>query len=140
MPEGGYGALVDLKGDSGLDSDIANTSTLGNLNGLANQKVINEYVENNKVNKAGDTMTGNLTIDNADFQVLDSVGNPILSVDASAAKAYVGANEVAALNSYVAGVKETNANNDIAFWSGTQAEYDAIPTPDANTIYFITES
>lgn len=60
-------------------------------------------------------MTGDLTIDNADFQVLDSAGTSILSVDVNASKAYVGANEVAALNSFVAGVKETNANNNIAF-------------------------
>lgn len=90
-----------------------------------------------KVNKSGDTMTGDLTIDNADFQVLDSAGDSILSVDASAAKAYVGANEVAGLNSFVAGVKETNANNNIAFWVGTQAEYDGLGSYSSTTIYYI---
>lgn len=140
LPGGGYGTLVDLKGDGALDSDIVNTSTLGDLNTLANQKIVNEHFESEKMSVTGATMTGDLTIDNADFQVLDSAGTSILSVDVNASKAYVGANEVAALNSFVAGVKETNANNNIAFWSGTQAEYDLIATPDANTIYFITDN
>lgn len=39
---------------------------------------------------------------------------------------------------YSAGVIEDNASNNTKFWVGTQAEYDAL-TPDANTLYFITE-
>ena len=46
--------------------------------------------------------------------------------------------ELANLNSYVAGVRETNANNNLSFWKGTQAEYNNIPTKDPNTIYFVT--
>jgi hypothetical protein len=46
--------------------------------------------------------------------------------------------ELANLDSYVAGVKETNANNDLKFWTGTQAQYNAIGTKDPNTIYFVT--
>ena len=30
------------------------------------------------------------------------------------------------------------AHTGLSFWSGTQAEYDAITTKDDNTIYFIT--
>lgn len=53
LPEGGYGDYVDLKGDTGasLDTGVENTiTTLPNLNSLANQKQINEYLEINKVN------------------------------------------------------------------------------------------
>jgi hypothetical protein len=63
VPEGGYGDLVDLKGDKGDnadDADINNTSILSGLNGLANQKVINEYLENNKVDI--DTLSSNIRL------------------------------------------------------------------------------
>ena len=39
---------------------------------------------------------------------------------------------------YAAGVIEDNATLNTNFWVGTQAQYDAL-TPDANTLYFITE-
>ena len=38
---------------------------------------------------------------------------------------------------YVQGVVETRNSDNLKFWSGTQAQYDAIGTKDANTIYFI---
>ena len=41
---------------------------------------------------------------------------------------------------YVAGVKETRNSANLKFWSGTQAQYEAIGTKDANTIYFVEES
>lgn len=34
-------------------------------------------------------------------------------------------------------VKETRANIETMFWTGTQAQYDAIGTKDSNTLYFI---
>ena len=37
------------------------------------------------------------------------------------------------------GVIETNSNNSLQFWQGSQAQYDAIVTKDANTLYFVTE-
>jgi hypothetical protein len=37
------------------------------------------------------------------------------------------------------GVIETRASVSTQFWTGTQAQYDAIGTPDANTLYFITD-
>lgn len=92
-----------------------------------------------KVDKAGDTITGELIIDQADFKVEGSASTVFL-VDVSAEKAYVGANEVATLQSFVAGVEETNTNANISFWVGTQAEYNLIATPDANTLYFITDN
>lgn len=49
LPEGGYGDLVELKGDNADDFDINNTSIIGKLNGIDNQKTINEYFEINKV-------------------------------------------------------------------------------------------
>ena len=33
---------------------------------------------------------------------------------------------------------KTTSNNTLQFWSGTQAEYDAIATKDANTLYIIS--
>jgi hypothetical protein len=56
----------------------------------------------------------------------------------SATDAWVNSDQIATLGSFVAGVKETNANNNLSFWKGTQAEYDAIPTKDPHTIYFVT--
>jgi hypothetical protein len=50
----------------------------------------------------------------------------------------VNSDQIATLDSFVAGVKETNANNDLKFWTGTQAQYNAIGTKDPNTIYFVT--
>lgn len=38
---------------------------------------------------------------------------------------------------YAAGVIETRANTVTNIWRGTQAQYDAIGTKDANTLYFI---
>ena len=35
------------------------------------------------------------------------------------------------------GVVKTTSNNTLKFWSGTQQEYDAITTKDANTLYII---
>ena len=35
------------------------------------------------------------------------------------------------------GVVKTTSNNTLQFWSGTQSEYDAIATKDANTLYII---
>ena len=35
------------------------------------------------------------------------------------------------------GVVKTSNNGKVKFWSGTQAEYDAIATKDSNTIYII---
>lgn len=40
---------------------------------------------------------------------------------------------------YVSGVIETNASINKQFWTGTQAEYDAIATKDPDTIYLIEE-
>ena len=40
-------------------------------------------------------------------------------------------------NKYVQGVRETRANTNTKIWTGTQAQYDAIGTKDANTLYFI---
>jgi hypothetical protein len=34
-------------------------------------------------------------------------------------------------------VVETNTFNKISFWTGTQAQYDALPVKDADTLYFI---
>lgn len=34
---------------------------------------------------------------------------------------------------------EQNASLDIKIWVGTQTQYDAITTPNANTLYFIRE-
>ena len=39
---------------------------------------------------------------------------------------------------YAVGVVETRANVLTKIWTGTQAQYDAIGTKDANTLYFIT--
>lgn len=40
---------------------------------------------------------------------------------------------------YADGVVETNDSINLQFWVGTQAEYDLIGTPDANTFYIIEE-
>jgi hypothetical protein len=40
---------------------------------------------------------------------------------------------------YAAGVVEDNASANTNFWVGTQAQYNALGTYDANTLYFITE-
>lgn len=37
-------------------------------------------------------------------------------------------------------IKETNNNNEIKFWKGTQAEYDAITTKDTQTLYIDSNS
>jgi hypothetical protein len=206
VPEGGYGDLVDLKGDKGDnadDADINNTSTLNNLNSLTNQKEINEYFENNKVDKSGDTMTGDLTLDgsniivtdtnfdngagrpsllqtsidsnridsnadwyhfgvfhylsaedspiaqydssgsiifNSDFTMRDSSFDNIVNFDYDSGVLEYKNSEVATLVDYVAGVEEVNNNTNISFWTGTQAQYDLIATPDANTLYFITDN
>ena len=68
----------------------------------------------NKVNKTGDTMTGDLIIDQADFKVEGSAGTAFF-VDASAEKAYAGPHEVATLQSFVAGVTDTNTNTALKF-------------------------
>lgn len=39
---------------------------------------------------------------------------------------------------YAAGVIEENNNTNTNFWTGTQAEYDALSTYDNDTLYFIT--
>jgi hypothetical protein len=44
---------------------------------------------------------------------------------------------IADANKYVQGVRETRANTNTKIWTGTQAQYDAIGTKDANTLYFI---
>ena len=206
VPEGGYGDLVDLKGEKGDnadDADINNTSTLGSLDGLTNQKVINEYFENNKVDKSGDTMTGDLLLDGANLIVFDSTANggtgapnlletqidstrinstadwyhfgvfnylsagalSIASYDSSGSIIFNSDftirdssfdnvvnfdydsgvleyknSEVATLVDYVAGVEEVNNNTNISFWTGTEAQYNLIATPDADTLYFITDN
>ena len=38
---------------------------------------------------------------------------------------------------YAVGVVETRASVLTRIWTGTQAQYDAIGTKDANTLYFI---
>ena len=38
---------------------------------------------------------------------------------------------------YAVGVVETRASVLTKIWTGTQAQYDAIGTKDANTLYFI---
>jgi hypothetical protein len=90
----------------------------------------------NKVDKTGDTMTGELIIDQADFKVEGGAGTAFL-VDVSAEKAYVGPNEVATLQSFVAGVKEVNDNANISFWVGTQTEYNNLGSYNSTTIYYI---
>ena len=40
---------------------------------------------------------------------------------------------------YAVGVVETRASVLTKIWTGTEAQYDAIVSPDANTIYYITE-
>ena len=42
-------------------------------------------------------------------------------------------------NKLVGKINEVNNNVGINFWTGTQAQYDAIGTKDANTIYFVTD-
>ncbi len=179
--------MVDLKGDKGdgaEDIDVVNTSELPNLELLNNQKEINEYLEQNKLDVAGGVMTGPLTIldSNTDvlfttvndgievtgpfsiktglFSVQDTNDNFLIDiadgftsfygdVQFGTSNALLATNsaqeiisyksvELANLNSYVAGVRETNANNNLSFWKGTQAEYNNIPTKDPNTIYFVT--
>lgn len=44
----------------------------------------------------------------------------------------------ATVNSFVAGVRETRANTNTSVWVGTQAQYDAIGSKSATTLYFIT--
>ena len=44
---------------------------------------------------------------------------------------------IADVNKYVQGVRETRANTNTKIWTGTQAQYDAVGTKDANTLYFI---
>jgi len=46
---------------------------------------------------------------------------------------------VADVNKYVQGVRETRANTNTKIWTGTQAQYDAIGTKDTATLYFITD-
>lgn len=46
--------------------------------------------------------------------------------------------DISANGKLKAPVENQNATgNDVSFWVGTQSEYDAIGTPDANTLYFI---
>ncbi len=40
---------------------------------------------------------------------------------------------------YAVGVIETRANTTTKIWTGTQAQFDAITTPDPNTLHFNTE-
>ena len=37
-------------------------------------------------------------------------------------------------------VDDLNSTENLTFWRGTQAEYDAIATPDENTLYYITDN
>jgi hypothetical protein len=84
-------------------------------------------------------MTGDLVIDQADFQVNGSAGTAF-SVDADLEKAYIGPHEAATVQSFVAGVTEPNTSANTTFWIGTQAQYNLISTPNANTLYFITDN
>lgn len=57
-------------------------------------------------------------------------------------KTHVGLSNVdntADANKYVKGMVDTNTNTNMVIWTGTQAQYDAIVTKDANTIYLIEE-
>ena len=38
----------------------------------------------------------------------------------------------------VGAINEVNDNNGVKIWVGTEAEYNAITTKDANTLYFLT--
>jgi hypothetical protein len=93
----------------------------------------------NKVDKAGDTMTGELIINEADFRVNDNSGT-VFHVDFSESKAYVGGHEVATSQSFVSGVKETNSDVETRFWVGTQSQYNAISVKNETTLYFITDN
>ena len=57
-------------------------------------------------------------------------------------KTHVGLSNVdntADADKYVKGMVDTNTNTNMVIWTGTQAQYDAIVTKDANTIYLIEE-
>jgi len=75
----------------------------------------------------------------ADSSLLD--GNTLAEVRAGVTASDVGlenVDNVADVNKYVAGVKETRASVNTRFWTGTLSEYNAIGTKSSNTIYFVT--
>jgi len=75
----------------------------------------------------------------ADSNKLD--GNTLAEVRAGVTASDVGlenVDNVADVNKYVAGVKETRASVNTRFWTGTLSEYNAIGTKSSNTIYFVT--
>lgn len=42
-------------------------------------------------------------------------------------------------DAFITKIKETNRNNALSIWKGTQAQYNAIATKDANTFYIIED-
>jgi len=64
-----------------------------------------------------------------------TLSNPIVSADFDTNFALLSGGDAAVASA----VDDLNSTDNITFWTGTRAEYDAITTPDANTIYYITD-
>ena len=65
-----------------------------------------------------------------------TLSDPIVETDFDTGWALLSGGDAAV----AAAVDDLNSTDNIMFWSGTQAEYNAITTKDENTIYYITDS
>ncbi len=102
-----------------------------------------------------------LEINGVAFDLVDAIGTPVSTVDGAFAedamislaldvensKAYiqgtsvsgVGYSKVDVANGAIQTIGEINKSKPVHIWLGTQAEYDALETKDAYTLYYITD-
>ena len=71
------------------------------------------------------------------LQPLTNITNAVLGFHAADENGRLNYHDGTVWKPYMTEVKETNADSEIKFWTGTQAEYDAITTKDPQTLYII---
>ena len=65
-----------------------------------------------------------------------TLSNPVVATDFDTGWVLLSGGDAAVANA----VDDLNSEENITFWTGTQAEYDAIATPDPDTLYYITDT
>lgn len=121
--QGGVNMLVSLKGNN-TDNFISNPSFIGTS--WRPVLVTQDYVVQNYVNKAGDTMTGNLTISNDKRIIIDTTLDRDVSPGDTAI--YRGAVSIRDKNNKIIGLLESTQRTDktITCQIGTQHTVDGV--------------
>ena len=154
--------LIDTSGNASWGSGSITAGTfIGSLNGTASNANTLDGIDSSQFlrSDATDTMSGRLemanTIDmnNYDIAGVDQIfhhgdtdtymqfhaADQWRVVTGNSERLEVNNSAVTISNKLVGKINEVNNNVGINFWTGTQAEYDAIATKSSTTVYLVKE-